>query len=523
LRFADILTLALSTLAQQKVRSALTTLGVVVATLALTLSIALSRGLNDNVLREFTRYDQFRQIAVWPNSRAGEADIPPSELQIEGAMSDAKRERIRTGLIHRWNATHPLQSSKALTRDRLKTLRALEHVERVFPVFRETCGVLFEGRRAERARFMPTADTKYLRRRLVAGKFLCSENGHGALLSELLLYEWGIRSEEEVRGVLGKKFTLQYWRGGQTNPRAFLPGAMLALPLEEDAAIARVMQHLPAALDKLDLPDPERTLLRKVLQSIPVKSRTAHQLLFTGEFTITGVLGEPPIDEFDPEVITGSTTWNADVFLPMNTAEEIFWLSPNNVVNGLQRVLVKADSNDQVNEVAGKIRDLSLREYSLVTLYEEIRRSVILIGLAIAGVACLALLVAALAITNTVMTSVLERTRVIGIMKAVGARNSHIQLIFLVEGALLGILGGALGLLLSWLASYAGDAIVRSVIARLLAERRVSRLFAETLFVFPFWLMLGIPLFAGLVTTLAALYPARRAAKLNPVASLRHE
>jgi putative ABC transport system permease protein len=515
------MTLALSTLAQQKVRSALTTLGVVVGTLALTLSISLSRGLSENVLREFTRYDQFRQIAVWPNPSTEEADIPPSELQIQGDMSEAKRERIRTGLIHRWSAAHRHRPSNALTKDRLKTLRALEHVEGVFPGFRETCRVVLEGRGEKRAEFMPTADTKYLRRRLVAGEFLSSENGHCALVSELLLYEWGIRSEEEVRGVLGKKFTLKYWGGGQTDP--LVSGAMATLTLEEDTAFARAIQHWPTALDRLDLPDAERTLLRKVLKSLSAKSRTANPLLFVGEFAIIGVLGEPPKDKYDPEVITGATTWNADVFLPVNTAVEIFWRSANNVENGLPRVLVKVDSNDQVKEVTGKIQSLHLREYSLVTLYEEIRRSVILIGLALAGVACLALLVAALGITNTMMTSVLERTREIGIMKALGARNSHIQLIFLVEGALLGIVGGALGFLLSWMASYACDAIVRSVIAKLVAERRMNRLFEETLFVFPLWLMLGVPLFAGVVTTLAALYPARRAAKLNAVASLRHE
>jgi putative ABC transport system permease protein len=516
--------MALSTLARQKTRTALTILGVVIGSLALTLSLALSCGLNDNVLREFTRYDQFRQIAVSPKSITREADIPPSELQIEGDMSDAKRERIRIGLINRWSATHPRRSSKALTRDQVNTLRGLEHVERVFPGFRENCRLLFEGQREERARFMPTPDTKYLRRRLVAGEFLSSESGRCALLSELLLYDWGIRSEEEVRGVLGKKFTLEYWGGSQTmNPLALFPGAMLALTFEEDAALGQAIRHLPAALDKLDLPDAERTVLRKVLKNIPAKPRTAIQLLFAGEFTIAGVLGEPPKDEFDPEVITGGTTWNADVFLPMNTAEDIFWLSPSNIDNGLQGVLVKVDSNDQVKEVAGMIRDLNLHEYSLVSLYEEIRRSVILIGLALAGVACLALLVAALGITNTMMTSVLERTREIGIMKAVGARNSHIQLIFLVEGALLGILGGILGLLLSWIASYAADALVRSVMAKLLAEKKVNRLFEQTMFVFPLWLTLGIPLFAGLVTILAALYPARRAAKLNPVASLRHE
>src|SRR5262249_31909356 len=158
----------------QKVRTALTTLGVVVGTVALTLSIALSRGVNDHVLREFTRHDQFRQIAVWPTYRTEEADIPADELKIEGNLSAAKRERVRAALLRRWSRTHPLGIRKPLTRDQVKVLSELEHVETIFPAFREPCRVIFEDRREDRATFVPTAATKYLRRRLIAGEFFSS-------------------------------------------------------------------------------------------------------------------------------------------------------------------------------------------------------------------------------------------------------------------------------------------------------------------------------------------------------------
>jgi putative ABC transport system permease protein len=73
------------------------------------------------------------------------------------------------------------------------------------------------------------------------------------------------------------------------------------------------------------------------------------------------------------------------------------------------------------------------------------------------------LLVAAIGITNTMIMSVLERTHEIGIMKALGARDRHIQLIFLVEGMVLGIAGSGLGLALGWLASFPADGIARSI------------------------------------------------------------
>jgi putative ABC transport system permease protein len=116
------------------------------------------------------------------------------------------------------------------------------------------------------------------------------------------------------------------------------------------------------------------------------------------------------------------------------------------------------------------------------------------------------------------LMTVLERTHEIGVMKAVGAKDRHIEMIFLVEGGILGLVGGGLGLLFAWLASFPGNAIAQSMI-----EKETQGMLEHTVFIFPVWLTLGIPAFAALVTTLAALYPARRAARINPILALRHE
>src|SRR5205823_6470120 len=100
--------------------------------------------------------------------------------------------------------------------------------------------------------------------------------------------------------------------------------------------------------------------------------------------------------------------------------------------------------------------------------------------------AVVALLVSDLGITNTMIMSVLRRTREIGVMKAVGARDLHVQLLFLVEGVLVGVLGSGLGLLLSWLASPPGESVARS-----LMEKQTQTPLHDALFVFPTWLTVG--------------------------------
>jgi putative ABC transport system permease protein len=75
-------------------------------------------------------------------------------------------------------------------------------------------------------------------------------------------------------------------------------------------------------------------------------------------------------------------------------------------------------------------------------------------------VALVALLVSSLGIANTMLMSVLERLREIGIMKAVGAANWQLQVLYVIEGGLIGLIGGLLGLVLAWLISFPGDALV---------------------------------------------------------------
>ena len=132
--------------------------------------------------------------------------------------------------------------------------------------------------------------------------------------------------------------------------------------------------------------------------------------------------------------------------------------------------------------------------------------------------ALLALVVACLGITNTLVTSVVERTREIGILKAVGASNRQVWGIFLAEGAVIGLAGGLLGLALALGLTVPADAVVREQIEKSTTEKLMTATVVE----FPLWLTAATVGFAVGVTTLAAWYPARRAARIEPVEALRH-
>jgi putative ABC transport system permease protein len=110
----------------------------------------------------------------------------------------------------------------------------------------------------------------------------------------------------------------------------------------------------------------------------------------------------------------------------------------------------------------------------------------------------------------------LQRTHEIGVLKALGATDRQVLILFLSEGVVIGAVGGLVGMLAGWLTAWPGDAF-----ARWLLEAQTPMRLEESVFAYPWWLLLGTPLLAMLLTTLAAWWPARRAARIDPVAALR--
>jgi putative ABC transport system permease protein len=125
-------------------------------------------------------------------------------------------------------------------------------------------------------------------------------------------------------------------------------------------------------------------------------------------------------------------------------------------------------------------------------------------------IASISLLVGGIGITNTMYTSVLERTKEIGIMKSIGAKNSTIFSLFAIESGLLGMVGGLIGVTLGIILAYGLSAIGRVALGVSLIQASISP-----------WLIIGALAFSFILGTLAGVLPALRAAKQHPVDALR--
>lgn len=214
---------------------------------------------------------------------------------------------------------------------------------------------------------------------------------------------------------------------------------------------------------------------------------------------------------------TGNFFINNAIFMAEEDLEEIL-----DIEGEIDIIVVQVEDRDRIEEVAKDIerklrKDRNLKpgeeDFSVQTPLQAVStvNTVLnVINLVVTGIAAISLLIGGVGIANSMYTSVLERTRDIGIMKSVGARNKDILFIFMIESGLLGLVGGIIGAILGLGLAFAISVLVGNVLGGI--DLQVS---------FSLPLVLAAISFSLLVGMLSGILPAVQASKLNPVEALR--
>jgi putative ABC transport system permease protein len=167
-------------------------------------------------------------------------------------------------------------------------------------------------------------------------------------------------------------------------------------------------------------------------------------------------------------------------------------------------------------DVEDVIKKKGLNAFSLNDALQGAKRGFIILDIVLSLIGSIALAVSTLGIVNTMVMSILERTREIGIMKAIGGSDGDVRRIFLIEASAIGCLGGIAGVALGWAVGR-----VINFGANVYIQQQGGT--PGNLFSLPFWLIGGAIGFSIVISLLAGSYPAGRAAKLDPIQALRHD
>jgi putative ABC transport system permease protein len=214
---------------------------------------------------------------------------------------------------------------------------------------------------------------------------------------------------------------------------------------------------------------------------------------------------------------TGTSFTNFDdvIFMPFDEAQNMFSSTmAKDEINGIRLTVREGEDADAI---ADEINDILLaahhvteddKDFSVITatfINERLNEVTGTLSIFMGAIAGIALVVGGVGISNTMFMSVLERTREIGVLKAIGATEWEIQKLFLVESSMIGFLGG-----------FAGLCIAFVLILLISALAGIPAVFIP-------WVAAGALLFSAVVGILAGVFPARQASRLDPVESLRYE
>jgi putative ABC transport system permease protein len=239
---------------------------------------------------------------------------------------------------------------------------------------------------------------------------------------------------------------------------------------------------------------------------------TGQEVRINGQtFTIIGVLQSKG----------GSSLGSADnqAIIPLTTARDRVIRRTGTTVDS---IYVQATSANTVSEASTQISNImrlrhhvavGKEDFSVSNQQDLAQTASSIIGVLtifLGGIAAISLLVGGIGIMNIMLVSVTERTREIGLRKAVGARNRDILIQFLVESLFLSLLGGFIGVVLGWLISLIIGQVASASGTSLTPAVSLNAVLLATLF------SAAVGLFFGI-------YPARRAASLEPVEALRYE
>jgi len=469
MKIPDLTELALRNLRESVLRNSLTTVGISVGVASLVAMLSLGTGLQQLFSRRLAKSGLFDTVFV------------SSRRELRGMGREEER-----------NGPNPAES-RVLDEAARQEIERLPNVSEAYPDIRFVTELRYDDKpHLTMVSALPDSAKSNDAFDGMQGSFFSSDSASEAILQKSFAEELLGKTPplgapepnvaELAKPLLGKELTMNYARR-QAMPSSLAPAAGKSAPSADDLAAA----------------------------AYSVISRQV-------KLKIVGV------SDLDPESMRGPT--RAKVFLPLKLAESLHVMQPADLREMTRpaagdepvysSISVRVKDPAKVQSVEDSIKKMGFSTFSIVDASRSLQQvfRVLYAFLGIFG--SLALTVASIGIVNTLVMAILERRREIGIMKAIGASDGDVKKLFFAEAGAMGILGGIVGVALGW-------AIGQVINFGTNIYLRRQSLPPEHFWVVPLWLAIFAVVFSLVVSLISGLYPAGRAARLDPVQALRYE
>jgi ABC-type lipoprotein release transport system permease subunit len=532
MKFFDILRLALRNLREARLRAGLTTLGVMVGVSMIVTMMSFGLGLQRNAVQRFRDLDLFNEINV---SGRDLMDLVSSAME-GGAGERGSGERRRGGPDGGRLPDKPPE--RVLNDAALAEIGQIAGVAAVEPNVTLSTYVRANKRAQLRqvgGALVPNAATRF--KTFLAGRMISSPEADEAVVDETFLRNFGY---EKAQDAIGQ--TLELLAPGGAKAGAGLSNEGNAASEKKDADTKKNADdgtgddsEQTDAGDEGDAQDDAPLSFF----GLPLEGDTPEDDPESGlaarTFRIVGVLQTELEGSAQGRSRFRGLMPVSSIYIPLNAAREWSKQYRNSInevafrlaresgmikgeeAEGYQMAVVRVSDPNVLTDVQKRLDELGFSSFSVVNQLKELRTVFLILNSALGLLGGISLLVASFGIANTMIMSILERTREIGIMKAIGAEDREIKLIFFVEAGLIGLSGGVLGSLAAWAIAAVANRVAYRFILKPQGVAYVD------FFALPPYLWLGAILFAVAIAILAALYPAARAARIDPVKALRHD
>ena len=454
MKFLDLLRMSSSNLWKRKVRTILTVLGVVIGVASIVVMISLGLGLSRSLMEEYESYGSLTEITVY------------EPYSYDGSDKDIKR----------------------LDDELVATIKSMEHVDDVYPVMQMSAIARYG------------AYQNYLMLRAMPAEAIANlgiEVGEGSLPSaadDELKFFYGY---QVIQDFSNAKTGAGFWQTGQL-PDIDMMNDPIFIIFDTDA----YWQSQAPSGEGQPVKPPKKYLIEASgVQLTPPE----------GEYAMYSWYTFCDIDKLIPElkkifknkVIPGQPSTKTG-----KPYKEIFY----------NQILVQVDELDNVTNIQTQITEMGYEANSNAEWIESNQKTMGYVQAVLGGIGAVSLFVAAIGITNTMMMSIYERTKEIGVMKVLGCDLRNIRSLFLMEAGFIGFIGGIIGLALSYSIS-----VVINQIASGAEGGGMMLPASSSISYIPFWLA-GLSLvFAVMVGMVAGFFPALRAMKLSPLAAIHNE